>query len=84
MGCVTYNRGMRAHIWIRKEDESAWNTIKDRPEWLHAMLNNQVTPIASVIRLIKESGALETDATLQQFVDYCESISKIEGDKHGK
>lgn len=66
-------------IWIRKEDEDAWNAIKDRPEWLHAALNHQITPIAGVIQLIKESGALETDATLQQFVDYCESIYHAAG-----
>lgn len=30
----------RVDIWIRKEDEAKWNAIKDRPEWLHHMLND--------------------------------------------
>lgn len=41
MDCVNYNKGMRVHLWIRKEDEAAWNAIKDRPEWLHEQLRDK-------------------------------------------
>lgn len=67
----------RVNIWIRKEDEQKWDAIADKPAWLHCVLNGHVLPVELVTQFIKESGALESEATLQQFVDYCESLVKI-------
>lgn len=72
----------RVHIWIRKEDESAWAAIKNKPEWLHEHLNNQVLPVNLVAKFIEESGALETESTLRQFVEYCESLSSMKDGSH--
>jgi len=32
----------RVNIWIRVEDVDKWNAIKNRPEWLHEKLNEDV------------------------------------------
>ena len=77
-----YNRSMRTHIWIRKDDEPIWKSIEDKPEWLHAALNPRSVPIAGIIKFVKESGALDTGATLQQFVDYLESLQEIKDGLH--
>lgn len=31
----------RVDIWIRKEDWQKWQSIKNKPEWLHEHLNNR-------------------------------------------
>lgn len=32
----------KATIYIRKEDEEIWKSIKDRPEWIHKMLTEHL------------------------------------------
>lgn len=33
--CSVYTYNMRVNIYIRKEDEEAWNSIVDKPQWIH-------------------------------------------------
>lgn len=35
----------RVDIWIRKEDWQKWQSIKDKPEWLHEHLNRDFNPV---------------------------------------
>lgn len=31
------------HIWIRKEDLPKWQAIANKPEWLHTMINKEIS-----------------------------------------
>jgi hypothetical protein len=42
------------HVWVRKEDETIWNSIQDRPEWLHKKLQEEKDRHTRIDGIIKE------------------------------
>ena len=41
---------MRVNIWIRKEDEEAWNNVADKPQWIHEGLATGLVTIPPKIK----------------------------------
>lgn len=50
----------RIDLWVKKEDRDIWDSIADRPAWLHAHLNGECS-VESIVQLADELHKIDSD-----------------------
>lgn len=65
---------MRVNIYIRKEDEEAWELVEDKPEWIHNNLRGQKLSGVKVTEVIKKVDDIKIpDHVYQAFDKTCKN-----------
>lgn len=64
------------HIWVRKEDEAAWQAIADKPAWLHTQLQNRtelqakgINPDKDLVSQVQGNGNFTDEPITEPFED---------------